>query len=87
MVRPLWQDDTFKKIIEDGITTGQIDNIVSSFDSIMGNGSFEDMSLLLDHLYDICEDGDDKEIDSLVQEFQTITKTFKEKVKANKKVK
>ena len=50
LIRPLWDNPTFRNLIEDNILEGNIDRIISSFDEVLGEGSFEKFN---DYLEDI----------------------------------
>ena len=50
LIRPLWSNPTFKNLIEDNILEGNVDRIISSFDEVLGEGSFEKLN---DYLEDI----------------------------------
>lgn len=50
--RPLWEEEEVRMLIEDNIIEGNISNIITGFDDIMGDGAFDAMSLALDILYD-----------------------------------
>lgn len=47
VLRPLWQNEGFHDLIENNIVTGNIDKIIEGFDSIMGDGCFDDLDDLL----------------------------------------
>ena len=47
---PLWKNDYFKNSIEANIVTGQINNIVSDFDTITEDGSFDLLSRSIDEV-------------------------------------
>ena len=54
--RHLWANKKFRELVEENIVQGDIDTIVSEFDNVLGEGSFEEMADLLDDLdkYDAC---------------------------------
>ena len=87
LVRTLWKNEEFQKMIEDKIVEGDIDSIVEQFDSIMGEGAFEDMSLNLDQVYALSESDEDSEMDSYVQTFQKYVAEYSKKVKEKEKIK
>ena len=47
-IRPLWENETFKRLIEDNIMIGNLAEIISSFDSVLGEEAFENFAILLD---------------------------------------
>lgn len=50
VIRPLWENDNFRSLIEDNIVEGNIIRVVSSFDNVLGEGSFEKFADYLDDL-------------------------------------
>lgn len=47
-IRPLWENETFKRLIEDNIMIGNLAEIIYSFDSVLGEEAFENFAILLD---------------------------------------
>ena len=50
--RKIWDNDTFRSLIEDNIVEGNIEEIVTSFDNMLGEDSFNNFADLLDDLDD-----------------------------------
>lgn len=86
LVRELWKNDSFRSVVEENIVNGDIDAIINSFNVVMGNDAFEDMSSKLDSIYDLCEDNEDGILDSLVSSYQEdVQKYFKAESKQKRK--
>lgn len=47
VLEALWKNNSFRMTIEENIVEGEIDKIIEEFDSIMGEGSFDDLDDLL----------------------------------------
>ena len=50
LLKTLWENTSFKSSIETNIVTGQINNIISDFDTITGDGSFSLLSRSIDEV-------------------------------------
>ena len=50
LFRPLWENDSFRNMIEKELLEGDLSNLTYEFDSIMGHGSFMDMADTLDDI-------------------------------------
>lgn len=48
LIRPLWEIDSFRHLVEKHLLDGQIDTIIEDFDSKVGEGAFEDLADSLD---------------------------------------
>lgn len=48
LLRPLWNDELFRQIIEDDIVLGNVSQIVKRYDYIMGDSTFEKLSYALE---------------------------------------
>lgn len=48
LLRPLWNDELFRQIIEDDIVLGNVSRIAEKYDYIMGNNTFEGLSYALE---------------------------------------
>ncbi len=48
LLRPLWEDELFREIIESHLVDGRISSIIKQYEEIMGNDSFEGLSLALE---------------------------------------
>ena len=57
-LRPLWENDTFREIVENNIVSGDIDAIINHFNEITQDGLFEEMADLIDKVY-VLPDGDE----------------------------
>ena len=49
-IRPLWNNPKFRNLIEDNIIEGNINNIITSFDSVLGEGTFNKFADYIDDL-------------------------------------
>lgn len=76
-LRPLWNNEEFRNLIEDNIYEGNIDNIISKFEDIMGVGSFERFTDLLDD-YDeeIMNNGFSKKRKKIKEKIKTMVKRY-----------
>lgn len=54
LIRPLWNNPTFRSLIEDNIIDGNTLNIIKSFDEVLGEGSFTRIAEYLEDI-DFCE--------------------------------
>lgn len=54
IIRPLWDNPTFKSLIEDNILEGNIDRIITYFDEVIGEDSFDKLCDYLEDI-DLCE--------------------------------
>ena len=60
-LRPLWSNDNFRNLIEDNIFIGNLYEIVTSFDTLLGEDAFENFAILLDDYDDeIMSNGNSK---------------------------
>ena len=50
LVRPLWDNSSFKELVENNIIEGNIEEIINSFDSVLGEDSFLDLADSLDDI-------------------------------------
>ena len=50
LVRPLWDNSNFKNLVESNIVEGNIEEIINSFDNVLGNDSFLDLADSLDDI-------------------------------------
>ena len=50
LIRPLWDNPTFRSLIEDNILEGNIENIITSFDNTLKEGSFVKLAEYLEDL-------------------------------------
>lgn len=87
LVRFFYEHPTYRNSIEDNIVVGNIDNIVDDFDSIMGKGSFENVSMIIDKLYHLPEDCPEDEFNEQIDSFVKYTKAYSERVKDLEKAK
>ena len=81
LVREFWKHPTYRDSIEDNIVIGNVDQIVNDFDSILGEGSFEQVSLILDKIYHLPEDASEDEFNNLIDNFVKYSKEYRERVK------
>ena len=85
LLRLFWAQDSFKDSIETHIVHGGIDFIVSDFDSMMGNGSFQKMSEILEELYEMGEEYDEDRFNFLIDSYKEMSEQYKSQIKARKK--
>ena len=48
LFKPLWDNKYFHDLIEDNIVEGNLNEIITGYENIMGENSFEDFAILLD---------------------------------------
>lgn len=48
LLKPLWDNPTFRKMIEDVLVEGNISSMIQEYNSIMGDGSFEELAHAVD---------------------------------------
>ena len=72
IIRPLWENKSFKKLIEENIIEGNIDKIIKEIDKILGEGSFIEIANSLDDL---------EEIEEETEERKKIIENLEEKIK------
>ena len=87
LVREFWHHSTYRNSVEENIVVGNIDKVVDDFDSIMGKGAFENVSLILDNIYHLPEDVSDKEFNKQIDSFVSYSKEYRERVKDLEKTK
>lgn len=78
----LWKNNSFRKIIEENIVDGEIDKIIEEFDSIMGEGSFDDLDDLLLIIDKLDEENKNNSIEmrNAKDEVLKITERFNSKI-------
>ena len=85
IIRRLWENPSFKSIVEANQVNGPIDPIIQHFNSVMGEEAFEDMCQKVDVLSEIYEkddpEGYKKAKDSLNQDIDRYLRLMKEKEK------
>lgn len=79
LVRPLWNNDYYRGLVERDIVDGNIDAIIDHYDEVAGEGKFEDMAYLLDDIYQTLRDGDDDKRAKLSATFQKLGQSFLKK--------
>ena len=87
LVREFWHHSTYRNSVEENIVVGNVDKVVDDFDSIMGKGAFENVSLILDNIYHLPEDVSDKEFNKQIDSFVSYSKEYRERVKDLEKTK
>ena len=50
LIRPLWEDEVFKELIEDNLINGDINKIIRTFDRITSEGSFVKLADTIDDI-------------------------------------
>lgn len=85
----LWENTTFRNLIENNILEGNIETIIESFDKILGESSFDlldDLLLTIDDL-DIDNKNESLEMQEAVGKVLKLTNSFNDKTKSIRKIK
>lgn len=89
LLKQLWKNDTFKRIIEDNIVIGNINKIIEEFDSILGEDSFDnldDLLMIIDRL-DSENKNNCEEMKKIIKKVFTIIEEFNKRTTGLGKVK
>ena len=81
MIRPLWESETFRNMVENHVMYDEIDDVVAEFDSIAGEGSFEAMASYMDQALEAVEQEDEQRLDEIAQQFAKLILAYRKGIK------